>query len=240
MEHTVVEAFDGQLRTNVDFESFVTPIIDALDLNLPSPGYYQLSFSIHPSKNMKPKDIARARTKIIEWVARCAGELHDECPEQPERNNRPQGHHNTRKGCVEGIELALNRQTGWWVPDQIKGRVLASRIAPKDYENLRRKRLNTAMDKKLPKLQKWKSDGACSILVLENRDMALSNHFVILEAAEHAFEGRSDRPDEVWLVDTTTEQEWTVWCLIRDDIAFPDGESEVRYREFKPEDLIEV
>ena len=42
------------------------------------------------------------------------------------------------------------------------------------------------MDRKLPKLAKWKETGARSVLILENRDMALSNHVVILEAAEKA------------------------------------------------------
>ena len=41
------------------------------------------------------------------------------------------------------------------------------------------------------------------MLLLENRDLSLSNHVVILEAAEEALKGRRDAPDEIWLVDTT-------------------------------------
>jgi hypothetical protein len=76
--------------------------------------------------------------------------------------------------------------------------------------------------------------------VLENGDIFLSNHVAVLEAAEHALKGRSDQPDEVWLVDTTIETEWTVWCLIRDSLPFPDEDTSVRFREFKPRDLTEV
>ena len=43
------------------------------------------------------------------------------------------------------------------------------------------------------------------MLLLENRDLSLSNHVVILEAAEEALKGRRDAPDEIWLVDTTIE-----------------------------------
>lgn len=83
------------------------------------------------------------------------------------------------------------------------------------------------MNKKLPKLERWRDRGARSVLVLENGDMILSNHVVILEAAERALEGRSDQPDEVWLVDTTIETEWTVWCLIRDYASFPDDDASI-------------
>jgi hypothetical protein len=78
------------------------------------------------------------------------------------------------------------------------------------------------MDKKLPKLQVWKQAGARTLLALENGDMALSNHWVILEATDATLAGRLEPPDEVWLVDTTIEHEWTVCCLIRDGIRFPD------------------
>jgi hypothetical protein len=75
------------------------------------------------------------------------------------------------------------------------------------------------MHKKLPKLQACKDAGVRTILVLENGDMALSNHWAIYEAAKAALAGRADRPDEVWLVDTTIPKEWTAWCLIRDGKA---------------------
>src|SRR5664279_3947107 len=44
VEHTIVEAFEGQIHTGVDFGSFITPITDALDHHLPSPGTYKLTF----------------------------------------------------------------------------------------------------------------------------------------------------------------------------------------------------
>jgi len=85
----------------------------------------------------------------------------------------------------------------------------------------------------------WKDKGARSILVLENGDFILSNHIVILEAVEHGLVGRDDPPDEVWLVYTTIETEWTVLCLIRDGVSFPDDET-VRFQEFNPADLTKV
>lgn len=38
LEHTVVEAFDGQIHKEVDFAAFVAPIAAALDHRMPRPG----------------------------------------------------------------------------------------------------------------------------------------------------------------------------------------------------------
>jgi hypothetical protein len=131
----------------------------------------------------------------------------------------------------------LRRETIWSEPAIAHGRLFVSRFAPKDYEALRGERIRKAMDKRLPKLKVWKDSGARSLLVLENGDISLSNHVVILEAAEAALADRPDKPDELWLVDTTIQTEWTAWCLIRDGVSFPDEDTQNRYWDFKPADL---
>ena len=67
--------------------------------------------------------------------------------------------------------------------------------------------------------------------------MALTKHWAVYEAAAAALAERSDRPDEVWLVDTTIETMWTAWCLIRDEIGFPDDETAHRFWDFRPAEL---
>jgi hypothetical protein len=240
MEHTVVEAFIGQIQTDVEFGLFVTPIADVLDYQLPVPGVYRLYFPIQPGKGIKTKRHANVQEKIIEWVRKTAAELHSESPEQP-RSSEERGYHSGfRKETIEGIQLQLSRQTDWHMPDEVQGRLFPIRFAPEDYENLRRERLKRTMSKKLPKLQSWKRSGARSVLVLENRDIAISSHVSILEAAEHALEMRADRPDEVWLVDTTIKKEWTVWCLIREGLSLPDEYASIRFKRFSPCELTEV
>jgi hypothetical protein len=240
MEHTIVEAFDGQIQTDVEFRLFVTPITDALDYRLPAPGAYRLYFPIHPSKGIKTKRLAKVQAKIIEWVEASAAELYSECLEQPTHQEKPRNRGGFREKTIEGVELLLYRKIGWEMPNEVQGRLFPIRFAPQEYENLRRERLKITMSKKLPKLQSWKIDGAHSVLVLENRDIAISSHVSILEAAEHALEGRADRPDEVWLVDTTIEMQWTVWCLIREGVSLPDEYASIRFKRFSPRELTEV
>ncbi len=140
VEHTIVEAFDDQIHTGVEFGNFVAPISDALDHHMPSPGRYRLAFPLHPSKGLKSKNIPKVQASIIEWVKTSAAELHSECPEQPPKAYKPRGHTNFRKDTVASVDLLLNRETGWWVPDKAKGRLLCARFAPKDYEVLRLER----------------------------------------------------------------------------------------------------
>lgn len=237
IEHTIVEAFVGQIHTGVDFGAFIEPIVAALDHHMPPPGRFDLLFAIHPSKGMKPREISAAQQAVIVWVEEMAGELHRECPEQPSRDRKPGGFRNERKATIAGIDLTLQRQTHWAEPAIAHGRLFIARFAPKNYETLREERLEKAMAKKLPKLKVWKDTGARSILVLENGDLSLSNHVLILEAAENALAGRADVPDELWLVDTTIESEWTAMCLMRDGVSFPDEETPHRYWDFRPTDL---
>jgi hypothetical protein len=65
LEHTVVEAFDGQIHKDVDFAAFVASIETALDNHMPSPGSYRLTFAIHPSQGLKPKRIPRCRLQSL-------------------------------------------------------------------------------------------------------------------------------------------------------------------------------
>jgi hypothetical protein len=240
VEHTIVEAFESQIHTGVDFGAFIEPIERTLEHQLPSPGMYKLTFPTDPTRGLKRNALGKVQREVIDWVKLKAAELHAECPQQPEKRYKPRGHRGHRKGTVAGIDLILDRETGWWMPEKAKGRLFAARFAPKDYEQLRRERITKALNKKLPKLHKCKMTGARSLLVLESGDIALSNHVNILEATEHSLKDRDDIPDEVWLVDTTIEKNWTVWCLMRDGQSFPDEETPVRYREFDPNSLAEV
>jgi hypothetical protein len=240
VEHTVVEAFEGQIDSNVDFERFVTPITDKLDGYLPKPGFYTVAFAINPTKDMKPKAIAMLQGELVAWISSTAAELHAEFPQAQPKERSIRGDRNSRGVSIGGVDITLTREVGWFITEHAEGRLLPTRVAPKNYEGLRLDRVRTALERKLPKLKKWKDKGARSILVLENRDMALSNHVVILEAAEKALSGRSDVPDEIWLVDTAIGSEWTAICLMRNAVSFPDEETDVRYYEYDPSSLNSV
>jgi hypothetical protein len=241
-EHTLIEAFERQIHTGVDFGKFVAPIEAALDHHMARPGMYRLVFPIDPCTGLKPRDIPKMQEAIIAWTKAKAAELHAELPHKPGRNEKPRVHLGVRKETLPGLtfELYLSRETFSAMPDIADGRLWVMRFAPPNHEDLREQRLTTALNRKLPKLAQWKAAGAVSVLILENGDIALTNHVLVAEAVEKLLSGRTDRPDQIWLVDAVMKDEWTIWCLLRDDVLFPDDDSPVRYREFNPAVLDEV
>jgi hypothetical protein len=241
-EHTIIEAFDRQIHTGVNFGRFVAPIEVALDHYMPSPGMYRLVFPIDPCAALKPRDIPRVQETIIAWAKATAAELYAELPYKPSKLEKPRGHLSVRKETLPGLEfeLYLSRDTNWAMPDIAEGRLFVSRFAPPNYESLREQRLATAFDRKCPKLAKWKAAGATSVLILENGDVALTNHIVVAEVVHKLIRDRVDHPDQIWLIDTVTKDEWTVWCFLRDDILFPDENTQTRYQAFNPAMLDQV
>jgi hypothetical protein len=228
-EHTVVEAFDGQLRTNEHFGKFVEPIEASLDRQMPDSGYFTLLFPIDPSNGLRPKAVARKQAEIIAWAKTAALELTEQAALLSSHQLRrlPPSRDMPNNDVTLSFREDINGDMG--------GRMLAQRKAPKNYEQLRIRRVLQAVGDKLPKLAKCKP--ARTVLVLENRDMALSNHWVISEGLEKNLQARSDIPDEVWLVDAVHEAFWVSICLRKNGVLFPyDGEA-VRYREFVPSEL---
>ena len=100
-------------------------------------------------------------------------------------------------------------------------------------------RLEQTCRDKSSKLAVWKRDeGALSVLVLEENDISSTNPQLVYEAMVRAEAGRSDVPDEIYLVSTFRPNPWWVTCLRREGKDYyDDGE---RYHEFDPGDLTQL
>ena len=115
------------------------------------------------------------------------------------------------------------------------GVLLAARIAPEDVEDLRAARLEEALIRKCPKLQLCKNGGARTVLILEDRDISLSNYMLIGDRLAGILEARAGVPDEIYLVETSLDQ-WEVRPMKYDDECWP-MES---WTEFHVVDLIDL
>lgn len=123
----------------------------------------------------------------------------------------------------------------------LSGRFAMAYVAPDNIEAARETRLQKACEAKFQKLARWKrSEGARTILVLEENDISLTNHELVANAMVHA-EGRVATdllPDEVFLVSTSIANIWHVTCLRREGKNYYyDGE---RYHEFQPSELVKL
>jgi hypothetical protein len=116
------------------------------------------------------------------------------------------------------------------------GRFFLGPIAPANLEEQRVTRLQTACRRKYPKLAKWKRDsGARTVLVLEENDLFLTNHWRIADALAQAEATTPDAPDEVFMVSTGLDKaSWWVVCLRGPGLV---AEEQMPHSEFDPTKL---
>ena len=206
LEHTRIEPFEGETRTGVFFSEFVEPVQERLSGALPGPARYDLVFPLDPTIAKRKGAVPKAQTALIDWVTAQAPALYEEAQSAPRlsavaKQSLQHLPYPVRLRCT-----ALATQ-----PSQSPaGRLLCSRWYDDQLLIKQRvDRLRKALADKCPKLECCKNRGAKTILVLESDDMALSNSVIAREALDNASEGRTDLPDEIYLVETDFDQ-WVV------------------------------
>lgn len=237
VEHTVVEAFEGQIGSAVQFSRLLGSIEQDLSGQLPSPGVYYLNFPISPHVGIRTSDHTAIRAAIAHWVVEKANDLHASHPDRLDRSTEPRGHRGVVRGQPASVpfELTLVREVHWGGSIRHDGRLFVARTAPEDLESGRNRRILAALNKKCPKLLACRSHGCETVLIFESDDVALTNHIVIAEALETSSQGRNDLPDEVYFVSTQVEP-WTVWTLKCGSTFLPDD----GFLDFAPEELSDL
>lgn len=217
IEHTKLETFANQTRSATQFYELVEEIVSAVSGTLPKPGVYKLYFPTEATVG-RSMSLEKARELLREWVLVNAAVLHAQHPERRSRNWEPHGHEASIKGVPEGlpIEVTLSRQVHWNLDARFDGVLTLGRFGPEDVDAQRVAQMIRALDRKCPKLHRFKQAGARTVLVLEDADLSLSNHVMVSDAFEAACAGRADLPDEVYQISTVTDP-WTVWQLKHDD-----------------------
>jgi len=67
----------------------------------------------------------------------------------------------------------------------------------------------------LPKLTACRAEGDVTVLILEYRDIALTNQVLVAQALEAELEGR-DYPDHIFIADTTDDDTWFFFQPVTD------------------------
>jgi hypothetical protein len=239
LEHTIIEAYDRQIESGVDFNELVQPIMDVIGAALPKPGVYYVTFPLDVTDQLNRKNYVTAQTAVTTWIREAASKLYARQLHMAPGERIGKDFSYVERVPGMPFELHMTRSLFRDIPSQANGRLFVSRFTPKAGHELRTARLQRALDRKCPKLKRCKEEGATSILILENNDIALTNHILVGDTILPLIAARSDVPDEVFLVDTCVE-EWTIFSMIRGDRLWPDGNEAVRYREVNPAGLNEV
>lgn len=241
IEHTLIEAFEGQIAMGEQFGVLIDGVVSELSGTLPKPGIYYLNFPINTRLGIGVAQIAEARRKLVAWILQSARYLYDNHPKRPTRNEKPFGHFERCREVPPGFpyEVTLERKVSWTDTVRHEGGLLAGRYAldEKEQEESRRKRIKKALQRKCPKLRRCKDQGAKTILVLEDIDFILSNNVVVGEAFAANMDIHQDLPDEIYLVETGIEP-WSVWEMKLGDQIWPEV-AMVPY-EFDSADLVDI
>ena len=178
----------------------------------PSPAYYELQF---------PDDVAWAKKKCKRALNDLVERIHEWERTLRERNAEPNiakddpfwanTANDSIKGRPDGFECDFHL-LHWPSARHIRrepGSLGFRFIRPKDVEDRRSKRLQQAFDKKCPKLERCKEDGARTILVLESSDPGLGIFEFMGGLLPSALASRTNAPDEIFLAETYRET-WEV------------------------------
>ena len=237
MEHTQIEAFENQIYFGQNFSDFIEPVTNELSGTLPRPGVYRLCFPVDARLDARPHRMPEIRDQITAWVREQAQRLHERNPERPTRERNPRGFREQVRAQPPGIpyEVVLQREAHWAYSARSEGVLTTARIAPEDVEGQRADRLRRALNTKCPKLHRCKEGGARTVLILEDGDIALSNHVLIGDGLAAVLQERADSPDEIYLVETAVDT-WGVRLLKFDDELLPD----VDWHDFPSADLADI
>ena len=92
------------------------------------------------------------------------------------------------------------------LPNLTDVKIGAARRVPNDLEKKRERRLLDALNRKCGKLNDC--EGARTVLVLENNDIALTSEDSVREILRSIFTDDNYKVDEIFLVNTTTTKSW--------------------------------
>jgi hypothetical protein len=230
LEHTGIEPFTGQIEGGEHSRRLFGGMPERLSGFLPAEDSVELHVPAGATTGLRRKQVAQIQDALVAWVREMV----------PHLPTAPYGSYMSpiREVTVPGVPFPVSLyRMGAMGP--MRGRFGVRHIAPDDLESARVERLRTACDGKFPKLAAWKQDhDAHTVLVLEDGDIQLTNAELVYYALGRAEQGRPDRPDEIYVVNTALDNLWWVTCLRRaGKTYYDDGE---RHWEVDPQSLISL
>lgn len=229
-EHTGIEPFPRQIEMGERSQQLFRPIEDQLVGRLPPEDSFELHVPVDAALGIKRPQLKAVQDALTNWICMTAHTL----PIAPYgRYILP-----INKVMLPGVPfpIVLHRLAAI---GPMRGRFSMRYLVSADLESARVKRLRESCEKKFGKLAEWKRQhGARTVLVLEDADIQLTNEQLVAEALALAEQGRADRPDEIYVVNSCVETAWWVTCIRREGKTYyDDGE---RFWQVDPASLVRL
>lgn len=230
MEHTGIEPFRGYAELQATAAIAFHPIVDAVEGRLSPSEDFELHLPAGALAGLGRKRLEEVHRLIAAWAISTG----------PSLSIAPMGRYDTsvQWTSIVGVpfKVKLHRMAGLVRPGSLQivhvvGAVEASREA----------RISAALEKKLPKLTRWKQDcGARTVLVLEQNDIQLTNVHLVTDALLKAEATAGEIADEVYLVTSTISPWWVHFVRVGSRTYFDLTKPDDRAWEIDPSSLTSI
>jgi hypothetical protein len=189
------------------------PIIDALRNALGTTAVFELMIPANALQGRKMPEVRRIQQALVDWVKATA-------PTVPARRYADYRKRSVGPATVPDVPFPVSLYR--FEPALVPGNHFQLTHLVKNGEQQRKGRIREAVERKFPKLAAWKRDAnARTILVLEDNDIQLTNQAIVTETYLPLAMGRTDRPDETYLVASCMDP-WHAWPILIGDKSYFD------------------
>lgn len=228
-EHTRIKPFAGHIQLEAEAARHFQPIIEQVASQLPVDSRFELDVPAGAMLGLNDRATRPIQDALVRWILATAPSLPTA---RPGRYILP-----VQKITPPGVPFAVSLHR--WPRDGFPLPFAIQHLVAGNVEAGRRKRIQGAYDRKVPKLVQWKKSGARTIFILEEDDIFLTNHFNVADALAEVEAPRTDRPDEIYLLSVFTDT-WLITRLRLDDKTLYDIPVDSRFWETHPSMLINV
>jgi hypothetical protein len=200
-EHTRIEPFAGHIQLEAEAKRHFQPITGRVASQLPADSRFELEVPAGAMLGLNDRAVRPIQDALVQWILATAPNLPKA---RPGRYVLP-----IQKITPRGVPFAVSLHR--WPREGFPYPFIIRHSVTGDVEAGRRDRLEAAYNRKIPKLLQWKASGARTILILEEDDIFLTNHFNVADALAQVEASRTDRPDEVYLLSVFT----SMWLITR-------------------------
>lgn len=213
IEHTGIEPYDDHIRDNDVIQRFMDPVVAAFKGEIDPQMMLDLYLPMDAVKKRPARQVRTIQKALKDWI-RATLAAGPRVYTQRER---------LRSKLKMETPPGIPFEVWYMVCDNYLGApgVAYGLMKTGSIEPARAVRIERAFDTKLPKLHHWKKHcGARTVLILEECDIASTNHNLVIDALPANLMTREDKPDEVYLLSTPTSY-WFLMPLVIDDDASP-------------------
>jgi hypothetical protein len=211
VEHTGIEPFEQHIELEAKAQAHFQPIQERLRGHLPAGEHFVLQVPATATLKLKPREIRQMQDALVEWVKKTAPTL----PVVRLRSFVTPLQYVSLTGVP--FEVFLIRTVRGLLP----GHLSVTHLVERNEAN-RVSRIRRAYDGKCPKLVSWQLTGARTVLIFEENDQQVTNHFLVAEAVKEVERTAIQKPDEIYLISSAIDAFWSLWVLRIDDHIFED------------------